>query len=89
MTAALAVLALPFLALAGLFAYRARFMRWYERETNGAAYFGRTRAGRDAFKRELQERSRGMAAIARPCGVICPLSSSAPSFASRSRASRA
>ena len=64
MTAAL-VLALPLLAFAGLFAYRARFVRWYTGQTNGAAYFGRTRAERDAFKRELRERSRGMAAIAR------------------------
>jgi hypothetical protein len=63
--ASLAILALPLLAVAGLYLYQARFLRWYARETDGAAYFGRTRAERDAFKRELRERSRGIAAIAR------------------------
>ena len=65
MAVALALLALPLLALAGLLLYQRSFLRWYERETDGTAYFGRTRAERDAFKRELRERSRAIAAIAR------------------------
>jgi hypothetical protein len=57
-------LGLPLLALAGLAAYRVSFLRWYVRQIAGNGYFGRTRAGRDAFKSELRERSRLLVAIA-------------------------
>lgn len=35
-----------------------RFMRWYERQTKADAYFRRTAAEREAFRRELAGRSR-------------------------------
>ena len=66
MIAAALLVGLPLLAFRGALRSTARaFVRWYSRQTDGAAYFGRTRAERDAFKRELRERSRGVAAIAR------------------------
>ena len=66
MSAALALLVgLLLIGFAALAAYLAAFLRWYRRETDGNAYFGRPRAERDAFKRELRERSRAFAAIAR------------------------
>jgi hypothetical protein len=81
LAAAVLVLGLPILALAWLAAYRAFFMRWYKRETDGDAYFGRTRAERDAFKRELRERSRIIGAIALAMRRIrAPRGFSAPRF---------
>jgi len=64
-TAVAILVALLAIAFAGLGAYRASFVRWYNRETYGNAYFGRPRAERDAFKRELREKSRAVGAIAR------------------------
>lgn len=69
----LALVAVLLVALAALAVVFWRFHRWYLGETEGLAYYGRTAAGRRAFKDELRARSGFVLAVLRVVLRVRPL----------------
>ena len=68
----LAALLATGLAALGLVAFLLHFRAWYQRETRGTGYFGRTSAERRAFKAQVARRSALVAKLARLRARLSP-----------------